>query len=114
MIHRTVFNLSILGIFLFERAQKIHYQIDCRSFFIQCIRSEFIHIISAFLSDVRYEWRISIESNLDEPPCAAYALPAKYCRLNNYKADKQTLINAIADTPNSEPSATSKYFCLIL
>lgn len=37
-----------------------------------------------------------------------------YRRLNNYKEDKQTLINAIADTPKSEPSANSKYICLIL
>ena len=37
-----------------------------------------------------------------------------YRRLNNYKEEKQTLINAIADTPNSEPSANSKYICLIL
>ena len=37
-----------------------------------------------------------------------------YRRLNNYKEDKQTLINAIADKPKSEPSANSKYICLIL
>lgn len=37
-----------------------------------------------------------------------------YRRLNTYKEDKQTLINAIADTPKSEPSANSKYICLIL
>lgn len=37
-----------------------------------------------------------------------------HCRLNNYKEDKQTLINAIADTLKSEPNANSKYICLIL
>ena len=81
MTYRTIFNLNKLGILSFEWEQKTHYQIDYRSFYIQLTYRAFLHIINVFLSDVRFEWRISIESNLDEPPCAGDSLPAKYCRL---------------------------------